>query len=221
MTLEQAREAARQVKAGIDNGFDPGGQVQKRQEIPEFDVFVKDRYLPYVKLYKRSWDQDEKMIARHLSPIWGRARLSDITEQDIRKFLSGLLAAGYKPGSVNRLMALTRYIFSLAEKWEVIDKSPVRGGSRVADNNRKERFLTKEETGRLLAALGLPDPDMGLGPERGRTGKVVVLLSYNKGTGDFLKRGVKRTEKCLSFGRLHDKGRKHTLFLQRMALMKF
>jgi site-specific recombinase XerD len=70
-----------------------------------------------------------------------------------QQFLSDLLAAGYKPGSASRLMALVKYIFSMAEKWEVIDKSPARGISKVADNSSKERFLTGEETERLLAAL--------------------------------------------------------------------
>jgi integrase len=50
-------------------------------------------------------------------------------------------------------MALVKYIFNLAEKWEVIDKSPARGVSKVADNSRKERYLTKEETARLLGVL--------------------------------------------------------------------
>jgi integrase len=93
------------------------------------------------------------MIGNHLSPKWGTSKLTEITEQDIRDFQSRLLAAGYKPGSVNRLMALVKYIFSLAEKWEVIDKSPARNVSKLADNERKERFLTKEETERLLEAL--------------------------------------------------------------------
>ncbi len=153
MTIESARDMARQVRSEIAKGFDPHELARKLREVPTFKVFVESRYLPHVKVYKRSWRQDEKMIANHLLPVWGQAKLSEIAREDIQQFLSSLLAVGYRPGSVNRFMALVKYIFSLAEKWEVIDKSPSRGVSKVADNERKERYLTKEETERLLAAL--------------------------------------------------------------------
>jgi hypothetical protein len=93
------------------------------------------------------------MIQRHILPLWGRAKLTEITREDVQEFQAWMVAEGFKPGSVNRYMALGKYIFNLAEKWEVIDKNPARGVSRVADNSRKERYLTREETARLLAVL--------------------------------------------------------------------
>jgi integrase len=153
ISLEEARHKARQIRTATVMGFDPNAEVLKYREMPTFKEFVESRYLPHVKVYKRSWHRDEQMIANHLLPVWGQAKLSEIAREDIQQFLSDLLAAGYKPGSVNRFMSLVKYIFNLAEKWEVIDKSPSRGVSKVADNNRKERFLTKEEIERLLAAL--------------------------------------------------------------------
>jgi len=153
ISLEEARHKARQIRTATVMGFDPNAEVLKYREMPTFKEYVDARYLPHVKVYKRSWQLDEKMIANHLLPVWGQAKLSEIAREDIQQFLSDLLAAGYKPGSANRLMALVKYIFSMAEKWEVIDKSPARGISKVADNSSKERFLTGEETERLLAAL--------------------------------------------------------------------
>jgi integrase len=153
ISVEEARYKARQIRAATVMGFDPNEQVAKYREMPNFKEFVETRYMPHVKVYKRSWAQDKKMLELHILPVWGDARLSEIAGEDIRQFLSNLLDAGYKPGSVNRYMALVKYIFNLAEKWEVIDKSPARGVSKVADNNRKERYLSKEETARLLAVL--------------------------------------------------------------------
>ena len=65
----------------------------------------------------------------------------------------GFISAGYKPGTVNHQMALVKYMFSLAEKWEVIDKSPSRGVAMLPDNNKIERYLTPTETSRLLHEL--------------------------------------------------------------------
>jgi integrase len=153
MSLEEAREAARQVRASITNGFDPHDHAQKQKQIPLFSDFVEKQYLPHVKVYKRSWQQDEQMIHRHVMPLWSQAKLTDITREDIQDFQVLMIADGMKPGSVNRYMALVKYIFNLAEKWEIIVKSPARGISKVADNSRKERYMSKEETSRLLAVL--------------------------------------------------------------------
>jgi integrase len=48
MTLEEAREAARQVRSGITNGYDPSEQARKRKEVPLFSEFVENRYLPHI-----------------------------------------------------------------------------------------------------------------------------------------------------------------------------
>jgi integrase len=153
ISLEEARHKARQIRTATVMGFDPNAEVLKYREMPTFKEFTDKQYLPHVKVHKRSWQLDEKMIAKYLLPIWGRAKLSEIAREDIQQFQAEMLAHGYKPGTVNRRMALVKFIFNLAEKWEVIDKSPARGVSKVADNEGKERYLTKEETVRLLAAL--------------------------------------------------------------------
>jgi integrase len=93
------------------------------------------------------------MIEHRIMPMWSQAKLTEITREDIEDFQALMIADGLKPGSVNRYMALVKYIFNLAERWEIIVKSPARGISRMADNNRKERYLTKEETSRLLVVL--------------------------------------------------------------------
>jgi integrase len=50
-------------------------------------------------------------------------------------------------------MALVKYIFNLAERWDVIDKAPSRNTKRLADPEKRDRFLTDEELYRLLDAL--------------------------------------------------------------------
>jgi len=54
MSLEEAREAARQVRSGITNGFDPREQARKLKEVPLFSEFVENRYLPHVKCRPRT-----------------------------------------------------------------------------------------------------------------------------------------------------------------------
>jgi hypothetical protein len=106
MSLEEAREAARQVRSSITNGFDPREQARKRKEIPLFSEFVENRYLPHVKVYKRSWHQDEQMIHRHIMPLWSQAKLTEITREDIEDFQALMIADGLKPGSVKHRIRL-------------------------------------------------------------------------------------------------------------------
>ena len=153
ISLEDARNKARKIRSQTAMGYDPCAMIDKRKQTPTFKEFVEDQYIPYVKVYKRSWELDDKILARHIMPLWKNAKISEINRDDIQHFQSGLVSAGYMPGSVNRTMALVKYIFSLAEKWEVIDKNPARGVSKLADNNHKERFLTPEETEKLLIEL--------------------------------------------------------------------
>ncbi len=114
---------------------------------------MQNKYIPYVKTYKRSWEYDQTAIDQRLMRIWGTKKLNDISKQDVVDLQNKLSAGGLKPGTVNRIMAIVKYVFALAERWEVLDKSPARNIPRLEDNNQKERFLTTEEMHRLLEAL--------------------------------------------------------------------
>ena len=153
ISVDEARQAARKIRSIAAKGFDPNGEAQKHKNAPTFRQFVSEKYIPHVKIYKRSWMRDEAMINKHMMGLWGNAKLSEITPEDIRAFQGRFVSAGHKPATVNRHMALVKYMFSLAEKWEVIDKSPARGMPQLPDNACKERYLTPEETSRLLKAL--------------------------------------------------------------------
>jgi len=115
--------------------------------------FVEEQYLPHVKGYKRSWEMDSKMFNGKIKPVWGNLKLSEINRQDIELFRTNFTRAGFKPATSNRYMALIKYIFSLAEKWEVIEKSPARDISRLEENNIIERYLSALETENLLIEL--------------------------------------------------------------------
>lgn len=153
ISLEDARHRAKQIRSQTIMGYDPREQVEKNRNMPSFKQFVEDKYIPYIKVHKRSWEFDEKLINQRIMPLWGNMKLSEITRDDVQELQSNFLRMGHKPGSVNRYMALVKYIFNLAERWEVIDKSPTRHVSRLEEENHKERYLSSDETERLLSEL--------------------------------------------------------------------
>lgn len=153
LQLDEARQKARHLRSQSVMGYDPVAEQERYKNSPTFQEFIEKQYLPYVMIHKRSWDQDQKMIQLRLIGLWGKIKMPDIVREDIEVFQKTLVNHGFKPASVNRYMALVKFIFSLAEKWEVIDKSPARNVKQLAENNQKERYLTQEETERLLQEL--------------------------------------------------------------------
>ncbi|TVR02772.1 MAG: site-specific integrase [Desulfovibrionales bacterium] len=153
MLLEEARNKAKTIKKQTVVGFDPRDVQKRLRAVPTFRDFVNNQYLPYAKSYKRSWEQDKTAIDDKMMRLWGHRKMNEFNAQDLIGFQNKLLEGGLKPGTVNRYMALVKYIFNLAERWEVIEKSPTRNVPRLEDNACKERFLTTEEMCRLLDAL--------------------------------------------------------------------
>ena len=153
MTAEQAREKAKGMKSSLIMGFDPMQHAEKIKKTPTFREFTRDKYLPHVKTYKRSWEYDQDLIEKRMLKLWGNMRMDEFKPGDLLEFQSALVNRGFKPGSVNRVMALVKHIFNLAERWEIIQRAPTRNVSKLADNGAKERFLSIDELERLLAEI--------------------------------------------------------------------
>ena len=83
LTLRQARRKARQIKAQAILGDDPQNERQERRAIPTLRNFVEERYVPFVKTYKRSWQTDETVLRVHVLPQLGSLFLDEITSERI------------------------------------------------------------------------------------------------------------------------------------------
>ena len=60
-TLTDARKRAKNLKAEIQLGADPRGEVKAAKAVIRFGAFMEGEYLPYVKPRKRSWRRDEEL----------------------------------------------------------------------------------------------------------------------------------------------------------------
>lgn len=155
ISLEQARKRTDELRGQIALGRDPLEEKAVLRQVPTFAEFANERYLPFVKGYKRSWNTDESLLRNHLVPALGNKYLDQIKKDDIVALHHGHRNAGAAPSSANRALILLRYIFNLALKWEVpgITKNPSAGIPLLEENNKRERYLTQEEAHRLYGAL--------------------------------------------------------------------
>ena len=161
ITLKQARSLADKYRGMIAMGEDPFEKKTELKKVPTLSTFITESYLPFVKTYKRSWDTDVSLIKNHIMPNFGKQYLDEISKKDIIQFISKH-ALTHKPGSVNRVIILLRYIFNLSIRWETpgIIKNPTADIPLLEENNKKERFLSADEAKALVEKLKESDNKM-------------------------------------------------------------
>lgn len=155
LSLGLARRQADQLRAQIALGNDPADVARANAQMPTLADFVDQQYVPYVRGYKRSWQTDVSLLRNHLLPRLGNQPLNAVTRDDVVRLHHAQRAAGYAPGSANRLVILLRYIFNLALRWEVpgLARNPAKDVPLFEENNKRERYLRAAEFDQLRAAL--------------------------------------------------------------------
>ncbi len=154
LTLEEARRHARKILAQALLGNDPQARREERRAIPTLAEFVRDRYLPHVKGYKRSWRTDETVLRIHILPVLGSEPLDQITSDAVARILERMRDRGYASGTTNRVLILLRFIYNLGRKWKVpgAQNNPT-DGLQTAPDVQRDRFLSSDEAQRLIEAI--------------------------------------------------------------------
>lgn len=164
MSLSDARNYVLKFLEQIQSGYNPALEyrtLDKTDSNLRFDEFVHTYYLPHIRSYKRCVTADITLFQNHLLPAFGSKKMNQITREDVLMFQADKQSAGYKPAYCNRFLVLLGFCFNLAIKWEIphISKNPVKFVSLLKVNNKKERFLTSEESARLMHKVsGSPNP---------------------------------------------------------------
>ena len=169
LTAERARELAKLALGEVAAGGDPqGGRAKARAEM-NFAALC-DLYLAEGCTTKKASTlaTDKGRIERHIKPLLGRKRVSEIGRDDVERFLSdvaaGKTAATVKTkargkavvtggkGTATRTLGLVGSILGFAVARKMRADNPAHGVKRFTDR-RSERFLSPAELGRLGAAL--------------------------------------------------------------------
>src|SRR6476659_5780507 len=151
-----ARGRERQYKIGPAQVVcaDPQQKRRDMRAVLQLGRFVHERYLPYVRTYKISWQTDETVLRIHILPKLGALALDEIKTDAISELINSMRADGYAPGTINRVIVILRYIYNLARKWKTPAgaDNPAAGLSAGPDVQRN-RFLSEEEAEALVQAI--------------------------------------------------------------------
>ena len=159
MRVHTARELALQcIAIGKQKPHDsvqspsPVSPLTKRRT---FEEFLIQKYLPYVRSYKRSWISDESMIRLHVAPAIGKIPMAQMTALDVSGFIETMKHKNLAPGTINRSLVLIHYAYKLAHKWSEpgVSLNSFNGVRYLKDDNRIERYLSAEESSQLLQSL--------------------------------------------------------------------
>jgi integrase len=170
LTPDQARSEARRVLSAGELGLDPAGErLRKRKEMNISDLC--DQYLLIGVETKKpqTISGDRGRINRHIKPLIGSRRASEVTSADVEKLMkdiaSGKTKADFKTGlsrsrviirggkgAATRTVGLLGGIFSFAQRQGIRADNPCRGVKRYPDRTN-ERFLNAAEIAELGAAL--------------------------------------------------------------------
>jgi integrase len=154
LRLSVARQMGRAISAQALVGEDPQSRRAELRTVPTLAELVRDRYLPHVQGYKRSWQTDETILRVHVLPGLGSHFVDQVRAEQIAAVVQSMREKGYATGTTNRVVIVLRHIYNLARKWRVpgVTDNPTAGLSLAPDVNR-ERFLTVEEAQRLMASI--------------------------------------------------------------------
>jgi integrase len=155
LSFDLARKRVDELRTKIAQGEDPSAEKALLRSVPTFSEFVAERYMPFIRVDKRSWISDDSYLRNHLLPAFGKLPMDTITKRQVIEFHHGMQEKGYAVGTANRCLVLLRYIFNLSIRWEVptMVKNPTKDVALFKDEMKCERYLTKDEAQRLYASL--------------------------------------------------------------------
>jgi integrase len=164
LLLADLRKAAQTGEAGARLSE----RREKRQKTKEaeardqitFGEFWKDSYLPQAEADKgrETIIRERSHFKKWLSPILGALPLKQISPIHLERLKSEMTKAELSPRSVQYALAIVRQVFNEARRRGVFKgDNPVRRVRAPKVDNRRLRFLTREEADALLAELERTD----------------------------------------------------------------
>jgi len=155
--LELAREVEAKLKIDI---IREGNDLKKKKPAPTLDE-VWERYLPWVKTEKKSWNTDNSYYTKHLKPLFGNKPLDKISTEDIEKMKTSMKKKRfckkgrlYSLATIKHQIVLLSRLYTIAEDWGMYNGlNPCRKVKRPKLNNTITEFLTHDELSRLMKVL--------------------------------------------------------------------
>lgn len=143
------------LKAGRAEGVDPVlvklNKKAEREEIRESSTvadLIEDYINKHAKKFKRSWQEDKRLLAKDVSPAWGKRKAADIKKREVVLILEKIVERG-SPGTANSVFRCVRKMFNWAVERDILEHSPCDGVKMPAPIVTGMRTLSETEIKKL------------------------------------------------------------------------
>ncbi len=153
LTVEMARDKARQALVDSVGGSDPLDQRAKRNHGETIADLSKTYIERHAKIHKKTWIADQRAINKYILPTWATKKVQNLERSDVAR-LHHHVGRTY-PYTANRLLELISKMCELARTWGFVDETainPARGITRFKEHKR-ERYITPQELPKLAVAI--------------------------------------------------------------------
>lgn len=131
-----------------------GGDLPKEKPIEYTLGDVWEKYDEWLDTGKREPEDDRSYYRKHIKPIFASTLISKISPFDLEKLKIKLKSQDYAPATIKHILAIIRQVINKAILWGMWNgENPVKKVKLPSLNNRRERFLSKEEAKNLLEAI--------------------------------------------------------------------
>jgi integrase len=152
LTADEARKLAIATLGDVIRGADPA-QIREQERQGET---IRDLCAAYMERHgaaKRSANEDQRRIDRHILPKWATLKARAIKRADVAALHTKIGKTA--PYEANRTLALLSKMFELARRWGFVPEghpNPVRDIDRFKEHKR-DRWVTADELPRLAEAI--------------------------------------------------------------------
>jgi integrase len=159
VTVDQARDRARQILGRVARGEDPAAERADEKTAPTFADLAR-RYLEEhagPKKKPASIEADERSLRLYVLPALRRRKVAAVGLKEVSDLHHSLRE---KPVQANRVLALVSKMLNLAETWGLrpLHSNPCPRIARFRES-RRERFMSGAELRRLGEALSAVEQD--------------------------------------------------------------
>lgn len=140
---EQAKAAVDKVQAGIDPQGAPRPAAPVLTVAKMGALYIEG----HAKRHKRSWREDQRMLALYVYPAWGELAAVAVSRKDGRDLVTKV--AETKPVQANRLLALVSKLFAWGAVNDHIPANPMFRLPKPTSEAPRTRVLTDAEVARV------------------------------------------------------------------------
>ena len=121
---------------------------KKKKEIITLDSVAVESYEQKAK-HNRNNQKSQRKYEIHVTPILGHRDIKSITTDDVEK-LQSMKLKDFSPKMVNTILGELSTVFNYAIEKEIITLNPTKKVKSLKIDNKRERYLTKDEIFILL-----------------------------------------------------------------------